>query len=276
MEMKICSKCGAELPATKEYFHIRKDAKDGLRNECRECRIKRERQRWEKNRVAISKRQKAYCLEHKETIAARAKQYYDINKLSIQAQKKQYNSKNKEHKATWSTQYRKEHKVAIAEQAKQYYETHRKSILEQKKLYQAEHAKDISVRRKRYYEENRPAISERSKQWARNNKTKRVIIRQRRKAREYALPATLTAEQWAQTKEYFNNRCAYCGRKLELTQEHIIPVAKGGHYSRENIIPACKTCNSSKRAKDFMQWYPTYKYYSEERADAIINYMNSI
>ena len=40
--MKICTQCNTFKPATREYFYSRKEMKDGLRSECRDCKsIKR-------------------------------------------------------------------------------------------------------------------------------------------------------------------------------------------------------------------------------------------
>ena len=42
-------------------------------------------------------------------------------------------------------------------------------------------------------------------------------------------------------------KCAYCGRSdLPLTIDHIIPKAKGGTDSWENLISACTRCNNLK------------------------------
>ena len=43
--------------------------------------------------------------------------------------------------------------------------------------------------------------------------------------------------------------CAYCGRYAD-TIDHIIPRSKGGTDVEENIVPCCKSCNSSKKDKD--------------------------
>ena len=37
-DMKVCTKCGRELPATPEYFQRRKTSKDGLMYVCKDCR----------------------------------------------------------------------------------------------------------------------------------------------------------------------------------------------------------------------------------------------
>lgn len=42
--------------------------------------------------------------------------------------------------------------------------------------------------------------------------------------------------------------CYLCGTAEAITVEHMIPLSRGGSNERENLRPACKSCNSSKRA----------------------------
>ncbi len=42
-------------------------------------------------------------------------------------------------------------------------------------------------------------------------------------------------------------KCAYCGRSdLPLTVDHVIPKARGGDETWENLITACTVCNNKK------------------------------
>ena len=41
-------------------------------------------------------------------------------------------------------------------------------------------------------------------------------------------------------------KCQYCGCKSELTYDHLVPRAKGGQTSWENIVIACSPCNGRK------------------------------
>ena len=72
----------------------------------------------------------------------------------------------------------------------------------------------------------------------------------RRKAKQKGLAATLTPAHWQAILTAYRQRCAYCGKKESkkrpLTQDHVIPLAKGGGTTRENIVPACGPCNSKK------------------------------
>lgn len=43
--------------------------------------------------------------------------------------------------------------------------------------------------------------------------------------------------------------CAYCGKHAD-TIDHIVPRSKGGEDVADNIVPCCKSCNSSKKDKD--------------------------
>ncbi|MDR1384062.1 MAG: HNH endonuclease [Planctomycetaceae bacterium] len=48
--------------------------------------------------------------------------------------------------------------------------------------------------------------------------------------------------------------CNYCGSHEQLSLDHILPQKYGGKDDAENLIYACKKCNSSKGKKDLMEW----------------------
>jgi|TARA_Y100000310_G_C20581854_1_gene763421 hypothetical protein len=52
-----------------------------------------------------------------------------------------------------------------------------------------------------------------------------------------------------------SRECAYCGNKSGLTLDHIFPKKIIKWESSDNIIFACKKCNSSKGKKDLLEWY---------------------
>ena len=59
--------------------------------------------------------------------------------------------------------------------------------------------------------------------------------------------ATLTRAEWEAIMAAYGNKCAYCGKKsARLTQDHVVPIIKGGGTTRENIVPACRSCNAKK------------------------------
>lgn len=53
--------------------------------------------------------------------------------------------------------------------------------------------------------------------------------------------------------EQFDSRCAYCPAAAE-SWDHIVPIATGGQTEPGNVVPACLTCNSSKKDADVFVW----------------------
>jgi HNH endonuclease len=51
-----------------------------------------------------------------------------------------------------------------------------------------------------------------------------------------------------------SDACCYCFSELDLSLDHLIPQFKGGKHSADNLVVACRSCNSSKKALDFLEW----------------------
>ena len=49
------------------------------------------------------------------------------------------------------------------------------------------------------------------------------------------------------------SRCTYCGQSAE-TVDHLIPRLRHGPDSADNLVPACRWCNSSKGGRDVFEW----------------------
>ena len=53
--------------------------------------------------------------------------------------------------------------------------------------------------------------------------------------------------------------CHWCCRKLTpktVTIDHVIPLNKGGHHLRDNLVAACNPCNASKSDNLIHEWLP--------------------
>ena len=87
----------------------------------------------------------------------------------------------------------------------------------------------------------------------------------------------LTEQEWEFAIKYFNGRCAYCGEyTFELTKDHVKPLHAGGKLTRDNVIPCCKKCNSSKKDSEMLSWYQKQSFYSKERAKKIYDYIDFV
>ena len=100
-----------------------------------------------------------------------------------------------------------------------------------------------------------------------NAKEKERIRTHARRSAERA--DTYTVAEWLHTVELFDNSCAYCGAKHNLTMDHIVPISKGGKNVFTNIVPACKSCNSSKNSSELIAWYTAQVFYCEARLKRI-------
>lgn len=102
-----------------------------------------------------------------------------------------------------------------------------------------------------------------------------VITEQRRRNKAKSALKDLTTSEWETIKKHFDFKCAYCGKECEeLTQEHVIPLSKGGNYTKSNIIPSCRSCNCKKYNKLLDEWYEKQSFYSKAQELKIKNYLN--
>lgn len=254
---KICPQCQRTLPATKQYFHAQKNGKHGFTSRCKECK----KQYVEENFEREAARKHEWYLRNKEEILAKARE----DKDAINEQRRERRAKNPD-------KYRdreREYWVANADKKKQkgarYYRNNRDELLEK-----------CAER----YRANPDQVKERVKKWARENPEKYKQMnnqkwhryRSKIKKAEY----NYSKQDWKYCKEYFNNTCCYCGDKTSLTKEHLIPVEDGGGFVKDNILPACMPCNSSKRNRTLDDWYPEQQFYMKERHMRIIAYVEEM
>jgi len=79
--------------------------------------------------------------------------------------------------------------------------------------------------------------------------------------------------------EQFDNACAYCGHKphnpLELEIEHVLAISADGPHCLSNIVPACTSCNSSKRNHPWLRWFKAQPFYSVQRRRKIERILSS-
>jgi hypothetical protein len=67
--------------------------------------------------------------------------------------------------------------------------------------------------------------------------------------------------------------CAYCGNSAD-TLDHVKPRHKGGTTTTFNLIPACKRCNRGKGSTQWLEWYLLQEYHSDQRQEAISEWIN--
>jgi len=139
-------------------------------------------------------------------------------------------------------------------------------------LYYLKNKQRLLQKTNAYYKENKGIFKKLNADWYRRNKTSRIekvkaweaknpdyVRAKNHRRRTYKLnspgvPATKNEIQevlWST-----GGRCWYCGACVgdSITIDHVVPLARGGSGSRENLVPACKPCNSSKNATLVTDW----------------------
>lgn len=118
---------------------------------------------------------------------------------------------------------------------------------------------------------NNPKRQQTYQKWCSNHPQK--VIEKAMKRYELLLSSdyTLTDKEWQEVLKYFNNSCAYCGSSESLTKDHVVPIIKGGTTSRNNIIPACLSCNRSKSNQEFEKWFKKQSFFTEEKLKRIMD-----
>nr|WP_122645709.1 HNH endonuclease [Enterococcus mediterraneensis] len=86
----------------------------------------------------------------------------------------------------------------------------------------------------------------------------------------------LTQEEWEVAQAYFKFHCAYCGQEDEMTKDHLDPLKNHGKLTASNVVPACRSCNSSKKDHQWLAWFQQQDFYDRDRAQKITEYINFV
>ena len=133
-----------------------------------------------------------------------------------------------------------------------YAKEHRKEInIKNKKRYHT----DINYRQRRkistakWDKNNREKINRTVRTWHVKNPHKRSEYHARYRTRKAENGGNHTANEFEILCKEYDYRCLCCGSDNKLTEDHIVPIAKGGTNDISNLQPLCMSCNASKQDK---------------------------
>lgn len=231
---KRCCKCNRILPLNEYHFLRDSHVKDGFRGYCKECM----NMKFTKPKEILPKGYKrcSMCGE----IFPETTEYFNIkrgNKL---------NARCVFCLRKYGIEYWNKYKDKHSEQSKANYIKNKDKILKR--------------------------MSERGKTFKGKMKNRIQYLR-RRNLNNKAL-SSFTLNDWEECLKFFNYKDAYTGLPMNvISQDHVIPLSKGGAYFRQNIVPCERSINSSKGNKDMEKWFKKQNFYSEERLEKIHEWM---
>lgn len=161
-----------------------------------------------------------------------------------------------------SKKYREENPEKIKAQRKKYYQENPEKEKARNKKWRKENPEKARAKSKKYREENKEKVRAYKKKWKKENPEKarasnRLKNSKRRAQKRNTQVEVITDEL---LKEYWNKkgidpqRCFYCEDRPYEHLEHCIPLSRGGTHTKDNLVPACASCNLSKGTKTPDEW----------------------
>lgn len=86
------------------------------------------------------------------------------------------------------------------------------------------------------------------------SRTRRARAARRRQRRMARVEHDLTPDQWQALLDAWGG-CAYCGAaEVAMQRDCVLPISRGGRYTLDNVVPACRSCNTSKCNDEVTGW----------------------
>ncbi len=84
--------------------------------------------------------------------------------------------------------------------------------------------------------------------------SRRARAARRRKRRMDRVEHDLSVAQWTALKAAWGG-CAYCGASsTPLQRDCVLALSRGGRYTVGNVVPVCRSCNTSKCNAEVTGW----------------------
>lgn len=222
---KRCTKCGETKP--RGAFSSHRGNRDGLQRHCKSCVA----QHYRANADAI-----------KATVATNRHRNRDKIEAKRRARRVLVGDVLREQKRTWYTRQPETYRFRRRKPPKTATE-----LREQRRRVREKERQ--RVRRWKTRNPNAP------REWQARNRERLAVYTARRRARKFAaLGQGVRLQDWLQVLAEANGRCAYCASIAKLTMDHVDPLARGGAHDPENVVAACRSCNSSKGDRPLLIW----------------------
>jgi len=187
----------------------------------------------------------------RDKINASARKRYAANRAKRLAQSKKWRQANPEKWREIIRKWRAANPERERKNREQWNAANAQKLLEQARAWRAANPEKVAIAFQKWKNANPETPGRASQRWAKEHPEKVAHYASTRRARKKNTPKDdLTHAQWVEIQEVYNHCCVYCGRRAKghLTQDHLTPLSKGGENTASNVVPACSSCNSKKKA----------------------------
>ena len=234
VKMKRCSKCGRLLSLSEFYWRRKEQRHESWCKDCFNAQCKKYRQSERGKRIAELYRQSQEYEEkrarHRETVKYKMTTAHYQQTDNYRLARRRYDTSDK------------------GKAAKGRYERSNKGKAKTVRYLQSPKGK---ATRARYCETPKCKATKRSYRISFEGRVAKAKSGAKRRAAK-KIDATLSAAEWKKILQAHKSRCYWCKTKLKasaVTMDHVVPLSKGGQHTKENVVPACQHCNSSKQAQ---------------------------
>ena len=184
--------------------------------------------------------------ERRARHAARANAYYYANRdrvLALQATKR----------AADPEKYRKASNESGARWRAKHPERYRESSRRIAREYAARHKEERAGQRAAWAAKNPEWNRERYRIWCSKNRERIQQYGYRRRVLLLSGGCGVSREELGHLFDACSGKCAYCLTADATDVDHVQPLARGGRDELDNLVPACKSCNSSKKNSTLLE-----------------------
>lgn len=172
-----------------------------------------------------------YRAANRERLREKDREYRAANREKRRAKDRAWRERNRERKRATDRAYRKRNRERLQAYARAYFRCNRRKFAETERAYHRAHPEKMRER-----------------------------VRRRRARLRGARRVAVVTE--AQVIAAYGERCYLCDAPLEAVPmhlDHVVPLARGGAHTLENLRPSCARCNLRKGAKtpeELLRDYP--------------------
>jgi 5-methylcytosine-specific restriction endonuclease McrA len=261
-EMKTCTHCRLEFPATTENFYKKKSGQYGISEICIRC--DRKRQAVTDNTLKVYNGEKKVCSNCQQELSATT-QYF------VPSKRGKYGLA-----AECKTCLTQKHQQLMREDPE--YAARRRATgrryksrnMDKARQWQLDNPEKQRESERKYRQNNPDKVRAATRKWEHEHPEMRAIYKAARAAKKQGAGGKYTVEDLVDLYELQTGCCCWCGRemvnrlvyknaprKVKFTVDHIKAIHNGGSSYPHNLVLACASCNSTKNKREvFTEWQP--------------------